>query len=287
MATVDFFRPDILTHAAYYPAALFATLIGGWWAGLLALALGAMLAWWIFEPPYLGSLAAEHTDLALYLISSILIVWAAEKYRRVVRTLDEEDRKLVVEELSHRLKNKVASVYAIIGYELKKHPEILEKVQGRLRTLALTDEFIAKSDRERVSVTDILNAELRPYDSRRVVLAGDPIDLPPKLAISLALIFHELTTNAAKYGALSTATGRIQISWHKAGNHMKMMWIERDGPPATRPASVGFGRRLLERGLDPFHGTIEQNFDSEVMAVAGIFLLRSMRRSRGDRARFR
>src|SRR5215467_13951551 len=75
MAIVDFFRPDILTHAAYYPAALFATLVGGAWAGLLALALGAMLAWWIFEPPYLGPLAAQHTDLALYLISSLLIVW--------------------------------------------------------------------------------------------------------------------------------------------------------------------------------------------------------------------
>jgi two-component sensor histidine kinase len=240
MATVDFFRPDILTHAAYYPAALLATLIGGAWAGILALALGAVLAWWIFEPPYLGSLSAEHTDLGLYLISSLVIVLAAEKYRRVVRTLDEEEhyRKLVVEELSHRLKNKVASVYAIIGYELREHQEIWEKVQGRLRTLAVTDEFIAKSDRESVSVTDILNAELRPYDSRRVLLTRDPVHLPPKLAVSLALIFHELTTNAAKYGALSTSAGRIEISWHKAGNHMKMMWVERDGPPATPPAPL-------------------------------------------------
>lgn len=172
-------------------------------------------------------------------------------------------RKLVVEELNHRLKNKVASVYAIIGYELKNDQEIWDKVQGRLRALAFTDEFIAKSDRQSVSVTDILNAELRPYDSRRVALTGDPVHLPPKLAVSLALIFHELATNAAKYGALSAPTGRIEISWHRAGNHMKMMWAEHDGPPATPPASAGFGRRLLERGLDPFHGSIEQKFSFE------------------------
>ncbi len=110
MAAVDLFRQDILTHAAYYPAILFATLIGGAWAGILALTLGALIAWWIFEPSYLGLLAAEHTDLGLYLASSLIILWAAEKYRRVVRKLDEEEhyRRLVVEELGHRLKNKVA-----------------------------------------------------------------------------------------------------------------------------------------------------------------------------------
>src|SRR5262245_1780226 len=101
MGVVDLFRPDILTHAAYYPATLFATLIRGAWAGLFALTLGAVLAWWIFEPAYPALLAAKHTDLILYLASSLLVVWAAEKYRRVVCKLDGEEhyRRLIVEEL--------------------------------------------------------------------------------------------------------------------------------------------------------------------------------------------
>ena len=65
-AAVDLFRPDILTHAAYYPAALFATLIGGAASGVFAMTLGAVIAWWIFKPPYLGLIAAEHTDGAEY-----------------------------------------------------------------------------------------------------------------------------------------------------------------------------------------------------------------------------
>jgi hypothetical protein len=87
-AAVDLFRPDILTHAAYYPATLFATLIGGAASGLFAMTLGAVIAWWIFKPPYLGLIAAEHTNLALYVVSSLIIIWAAQRYRRLVRKLE-------------------------------------------------------------------------------------------------------------------------------------------------------------------------------------------------------
>jgi two-component sensor histidine kinase len=262
MAAVDIIRPDTLTHATYYPAILLATLIGGAWAGLLALTLGGIIAWWFFEPLYFGLLATEHTDLALYLGSSLVIVWAAEKYRRVVRKLDEEEhyRRLVVDELGHRLKNKLANVYAILGYELKDHPEIWAKVDGRLRALAVTDDFVANSDRQSARIDDILNAELAPYSISRVTLVGEPIPLPSKLAVTLALIFHELATNAAKYGALSTRSGRLHISWFKVGSQMTVEWVESGGPPTTTPFRDGFGKRLLERGLDPFHGKVEPQF---------------------------
>lgn len=275
MAVVDLFRPDILTHAAYYPATLFATLIGGAWAGLFAVTLGAVLAWWIFEPAYSALLAAEHTDLVLYLASSLLVVWAAERYRRVVRKLDGEEhyRRLVVEELGHRLKNKVANVYAIVGYELREHPELWNKVRGQLRALAVTDDFIAKSDQQSASITDILRAELAPYDHRRVVMKGEPIHLSSKLAVTLALIFHELATNAAKYGALSTQAGHLGVSWSTVGSQMKIEWVERGGPLAIPPSREGFGQRLLERGLDPFHGNIERQFGPEGFSAKLTFLI--------------
>jgi two-component sensor histidine kinase len=272
-AAVDLFRPDILTHAAYYPATLFATLIGGAASGLFAMTLGAAIAWWIFKPPYLGLIAAEHTDLALYVVSSLIIIWAAQRYRRLVRKLDEEERyrRLVVEELGHRLKNKLANVYAIIGYELREHPQVWQKIDGRLRALARTDDLIAKSDRESANIRDILEAEFFPYGKERAKLEGETVHLPAKLAVTLALIFHELATNAAKYGALSRQSGRLRVAWTKAGSRMTIHWLETGGPAATPPRHEGFGQRLLERGLHPFHGEVDPRFGPEGFSATIVF----------------
>jgi len=87
--------------------------------------------------------------------------------------------------------------------------------------------------------------------------------LPSKLAVTLALIFHELATNAAKYGALSTQSGRLRVSWRKVGSQRTIEWAESGGPPAAPPTREGLGKRLLERGLDPFHGKIEPQFGLE------------------------
>ena len=196
---IQFIRPGIITHAAYYPAILVATLIGGAWAGSLALVLGGLIGWLVFEQPQFG-LAALSSDyainLSIYVAASAAIIWAAENYRRVVRRLDQEEhyRRLVVDELGHRLKNKLSTVYAILSYELRENRDVWEKVDGRFRTLVATDDFITRSDEECASIIDILKMEFAPYDADRVSLDGGSIQLPSKLAITLALIFHvELT----------------------------------------------------------------------------------------------
>ena len=98
------------------------------------------------------------------------------------------------------------------------------------------------------------------YDVSRVCMQGEPVHLPAKLAVTLALIFHELATNAAKYGALSTQRGRLAVSWVTNGREIAIDWRESGGPPAVAPTQSGFGKRLFERGLDPFRGQVETQF---------------------------
>jgi len=283
---VNLVRPDIVAHATYYPAILIATLIGGARAGALALALGGVASWWTLEPSNYGFVQltpGRVVDFVLYAVSSMVIIWAAEEYRRVVRRLDEEERhrQRVVEELDHRVRNKLATVYAILRYELKDHKELWDKVDGRLRALAATDAFVTRSEGQTAGIADILTAEFAPYDPSRVSFEGVPVELPPKLAVMLALIFHELATNAAKYGALSTLEGRIAISWAKDhaadGEKIAIDWRESGGPPtpAAAPPRRGFGKRLLERGLDQFQGQIESRFETTGVACRITFTVPS------------
>jgi two-component sensor histidine kinase len=258
-------RPDLAVYSTYYPAVLFATLVGGVWSGFLALSLGGAAAWFLFKPTFLlvqPPVSDELAGLLLYILSSLLIIWGAEHYRQAVRRLDEEQhyRRLVVGELRHRIKNKFATVYAVLGHEMRAHADVWKRVSGRLKALANADELICKSDEEGAAIGDVLASELSAYDISRVTMTGDPLLLPPKLAVTFALVIHELATNAAKYGALSTSQGRIAITWTLAGQDLDVQWVETEGPDVIPPSRFGFGTKLLKHALDPFHGGIETKF---------------------------
>jgi two-component sensor histidine kinase len=95
--------------------------------------------------------------------------------------------------------------------------------------------------------------EFRPYDAERYKLDGPDVGLAPAEALALGLLFHELATNAAKYGALSDAAGCVSVSWSlaesDAGPCLALEWVEQGGPPVTPPSRRGFGSRLIERSL--------------------------------------
>ena len=258
-------RPDLAAYSTYYAAVFFATIVGGVWSGVLALVLGGLAAWFVFEPSFLSiqpPLSDEVASLLLYSVSCVLIIWGAENYRLVVRRLDAEEhyRRLVVKELDHRIKNKFATVYAVLGHELRAQGDVWNKIAGRLRALAAADEFLLKSDGQGADITDILQAELSAYGRSRVRYQGEAVQLSPKPAAMLALVFHELATNAAKYGALSVPTGFIDVCWDRVGNSMKISWVESGGPRVLQPTRRGFGTKLLHHALEPFHGSVESHF---------------------------
>ena len=260
------FRPDLVVFATYYPAVLLATLIGGWPAGIVAQVLGGVAAWLFFDPslaPPTGAIGEQFADFGLYGLSSGLIIWASEQYRRVIRRLDEEEhyRRLVVDELKHRLKNKIAVVHAVVRNELRTQPDLRTRIVDRLSALAAADELLARPDTDKVDIREILATELSHYGEARIIARGDPVRLPAKHAATLTLVIHELATNAAKHGALKTPTGEVSVCWKVESSALEIDWHENGGPPVSLPQRRGFGTRLFRRALDPFHGTISTSFE--------------------------
>ena len=130
----------------YYPAVVIAALVGGAGAGIYAAILGGIIAWWAFMPPHILTFG-QAVSLLIYLFASLFIVWAANHYRELTKRLEDEEkfRKMAVEELAHRLKNKIATIQAIISLQLRDSPQTRDAIMGRLIALSATDDLIMES----------------------------------------------------------------------------------------------------------------------------------------------
>jgi two-component sensor histidine kinase len=210
-------------------------------------------------------------ELLSYLVASAFIVWGADSYRRLVRQqrdlaaqlLDQEKfGKVVVEELAHRLKNKIATIQSIVSYQLRGQPELRDAIVGRLIALSGTDDLIMAAQGNGADLRDILTVELGAYESSRLLMAGPAVFLPAKLALSMALLVHELATNAAKYGALSVESGVVSIHWSVSNCVLELFWRENGGHAVAQPSHRGFGLRLLAGALEQFSGSTELIFES-------------------------
>jgi len=173
---------------------------------------------------------------------------------------EEEYRKLIVDELQHRLKNKLSTIHAVLHQVLQDQPQVWARIDQRMRALTATDDLISRVDGSGCDIKDLLLSELGPYGHIRFTLNGNPLFLPAKLAVSLALIFHELATNAGKYGAFSSARGLLQVSWSVSGDRLNIAWDETEGPQVASVGEAGFGTKLLKSALTPFDGKSEITF---------------------------
>lgn len=186
-----------------------------------------------------------------------------------VRDISEEKaaserQRLLINELNHRVKNTLATVQAIVGSTARTATDIdsfYEAFVGRIKSLAHTHSVLTEATWQTASLNGLLVNELRPYaevaeaggEDGRVVLQGPPLDLPSDIAVPVGMAIHELTTNAAKYGALSNRSGRVTVAWElepvgPAGT-LRLTWRETGGPPVSPPRRQGFGSRLLHRVL--------------------------------------
>ena len=168
----------------------------------------------------------------------------------------EERQKVLAAELSHRVKNTLTVVSSIAERTLSDGEE-KEGLLGRLRALAQTQDSLAQTQWSDAPLKQLLLAELAPHigaDGRNVKIEGPSVLLKPRAALFLALVFHELATNAAKYGALSRRGGSVDVGWKISGYgppHLEFDWRERGGPKSEGMAPNGFGVELIERGT-PF-----------------------------------
>ena len=262
---IDMVAPHSIYFATYIPALLIAALVGGLAAGTTATLAGGFVVWWMFfEPRFTFAIVEKNhfIGIALYLFAGALIVWTANQYRLLLTTIDEEEkyRRIVVDELSHRVKNKLATIYAVLRHELRGQPEIWDSVSGRLQALSAADDFIGRDEEAGVEMKMLLDMEIEPFGEERFTCSGPQVRLFGKLPTVLALVFHELTTNAAKYGALLKPDGRIHIGWQMQDDAFEIAWTESGGPEVMAPLRRSFGSHLIERSLDGFGGEARLEF---------------------------
>jgi two-component sensor histidine kinase len=261
-------RPDVY-FTPYFPAVFFATALGGYRTGLATAVVGGGLGVTMNFGDAPSHFFPRLILLVIYAIVCGLTIWGVEHYRSVAskqreisrRLIQEEEyRKLVVDELQHRLKNKLSTVHAVLHQVLQNQPQVWANIDHRVRALSATDELITKVDGGGCDIKDLLLSELGPYGHVRFILNGDRLFLPAKLAVSLALIFHELATNAGKYGAFSAERGLLQVSWTMTDDRLNIIWDETEGPSIGAVGEPGFGTKLLASALKPFDGKTEIGF---------------------------
>lgn len=188
------------------------------------------------------------------------------------RVLANQRQRLLLDELNHRVKNTLATVQAIAQQTLRgaTTPETFAAAfESRLLALSQTHNALTDSQWAGAGLRQILMQELGPYGPERIRLDGPEVHLPARVALSLGMVFHELATNAAKYGALSTG-GRLLLDWGlpSGGDTLRFEWRETGGPPARRPDRRGFGSRLIERSITgELRGTIEADYGETGLVV--------------------
>jgi K+-sensing histidine kinase KdpD len=166
---LGFMADDVLPLATYYPAILAASLLGGASSGTIAAIVGGVVGWWAFMPPHSTPTLSHMISLALYTGSAAVIICIAEGYRRAMRRVrgEEDKRELLMEELQHRSKNTMAVVQAIVSQSLLGNRDEAEKINGRIKALAATNDLLTGSVDQITDLKSILSAEFKPYGTHR------------------------------------------------------------------------------------------------------------------------
>jgi PAS domain S-box-containing protein len=162
----------------------------------------------------------------------------------------EEQERLLIGEINHRAKNMLSVMEAIARQTAARNPEhFVDCFSERVQALSANQDLLVKNAWRGVEIEDLVRAQLAPFADligTRIVVRGAKLRLNAASAQAVGLALHELTTNAGKFGALSTETGHVDIRWGADGETFTMSWTERGGPPVSAPKQRGFGTMVLE-----------------------------------------
>jgi two-component sensor histidine kinase len=263
--------------AFYFPAVSVIAVFTGWRCGMIAVFASAAIAWFLFVPPVYTLhpptpqqglillvwlvIASAQVFIAAFLRSALQrALWSETRYRTL---LDEQKqvtghREIQIGELRHRLKNLLTVIEALAKSSKDRHatPEVqtfLSRFLGRLHALGAAADLVLAGGRQvSIECGTLVRATLAPFmeEPSRFDFSGPELYLSEETGGTLGLAFHELATNALKYGALTRDTGRVSIDWAAARfdaqtERVEIVWRERGGPPPTPPEKEGFGTRLI------------------------------------------
>ena len=180
----------------------------------------------------------------------------------------QEQQATMLHELNHRVKNTLATVQSLARQSRGGEAQA-EQLEARILALSKTHDLLTREDWSGASLREVMESELSPYrnGADHITIVGPDVALPPRYVLAIGMTVHELTTNAAKYGALSIEQGRISVTWHlktgEAGSRLLYLdWHERGGPEVGPPQRRGFGTRLIAGGIQrELGGEVRLDFD--------------------------
>lgn len=185
--------------------------------------------------------------------------------------LQAERRELVVRELQHRINNMFAVTCGLVRAVARSHRDVdayRDALLARIMSFAATQVTLARQGWRSMALREVLEFELRPYldEGGKVMLEGPPLTLNAEAAQSFAMIVHELATNAAKYGALSSPGAMLRVGWRLTGDpgrdaQVEFRWTERGGPAVTTPEHRGFGSTVIESSGRALGGAARLEYD--------------------------
>lgn len=201
------------------------------------------------------------------------VIIGASKIARDISEQRRADRQrnLLLHELNHRVKNSLATVQSIASQTLR-HADSLQSFadafNARLLALSKTHDLLTRQNWQQASLRELVLKELEPYanPSPSFSVDSDDIQLHPRMVLAFGLMFHELTTNAVKYGALSVPGGHVDVAWTVSADddqpRLRVYWVESGGPPVAAPSRRGMGTRLLDAAVtDGMDGKTTLEFD--------------------------
>lgn len=187
--------------------------------------------------------------------------------------LAEDRTRLLINELNHRVKNTLTTVQSLARQTSRSTCDIgdfMNRFEGRLLALSKAHDRLTRRNWEGASLSEIVSEEIAVHrdEARGLSCSGPDVSLSPRAALSLSMCLHELGTNATKYGALTSVSGRVEVSWrvdrdsYGRPTRVHLEWVERDGPLVKTPTSRGFGSRLLEALAVEIGGEAHLSFGS-------------------------
>lgn len=195
------------------------------------------------------------------------------------RKLANEKQELLIAELNHRVRNILGLVRGLISQTSAgaiSTAELVSKLDGRVQTLARAHDQITRRHWGPAALTELIGAEAESYlldRKTRLETAGPNVLLTAKAYTAMALVIHEMMTNSAKYGALSSTRGKVRIDWSLGDDHsLKIDWREIGGPPVKAPQRRGFGSTIIERTI-PFELSGRADISYHLEGVTGSFWL--------------
>lgn len=265
-----------LPFVTYFPALVVAAAVGGYAGGIACLVVASLTSLWPL---------GEHEGAKLWTLVSfwiaggvVIAVGAAlsdtvRKLRHSEATLSgaRADLQTMVGELAHRNRNALFVIMSIVSQSARSvnsAPEAEAIINARLHAMVRAQEALEGGERRSARLRNIVERAVEPFGLERFEIGAAPdFVLDGDVAVGLGLLFHELATNAVKYGALANETGRVRGHWTVEAGSARLLWKELGGPALDQPgARKGFGSRLIDAALAPQGGKAERRFEADGVA---------------------